>query len=73
MTRYDMVYERYGVYLEPHFCREWSVDSAGEMVGCYGTDPDHGYTWEDGKQELIDWHQKQIDWLKEVKEEDYYA
>ncbi len=48
---YDVIYDSErccGPYLEPHFCREWEN---GE--GCYGTNPNHGFSFEDAKREII--------------------
>jgi len=52
MKRFDVIYERYGCRLDYHFCREWDEDG-----GCYGTNPQHGMSFEDAAKEVADWHQ----------------
>lgn len=41
--RFDVVYAQHGVELEDHFCREY---------GCFGTNPDHGFTFDEAKNEV---------------------
>lgn len=63
--RYDICHYGKHVAIEPHFCREWD-----ENGGCYGTNPDHGYSWEEAKEQLISWHEAQIDLIKNMVEEE---
>ena len=45
-----------GPFIEPHFCRVWEqVD--GRLVGCYGTNPNHGHTFEEAKAEIVKYWQ----------------
>lgn len=47
--RYDVIYTGFkGPYIDFHFCREWDGDK-----DCYGTNPDHGFTWEEARDEVI--------------------
>ena len=56
--RYDVIYSEHRCYAEPHFCREWDEDG-----GCYGTNPNHGLTWEDAVRGVSRWyHQIAIEW-----------
>lgn len=54
--RFDIRYDRHGPSVDYHFCREWDGDE-----GCYGTNPYHGFTWNEAVMEMIQWHQSQID------------
>ncbi len=45
--RYDVLMTQHGLAVEEHFCREY---------GCYGTDPDHGVSWDDAKDEMVGYH-----------------
>jgi len=65
-NRFDVCYRPEGPSIDYHFCREWDSDG-----GCYGTNPDHGFTWEQAKQEIISWHQQQIDHWKALSESDW--
>lgn len=44
---YDISYRDTGMDIEPHFCRCWDEDE-----GCYGTNPEHGYTWAEAVQQI---------------------
>lgn len=67
-ARYDVIYgpSESDCRIEPHFCREWEGD-----LGCYGSNPDHGFTWEDARQHVVDfytamatlWQTRTEDWL----------
>lgn len=62
MNRYDVVYsskDSYPVvpYIEYHFCR------------CYPCDDSHGYTFEEGKQIILDWLENHREYLKNYMEE----
>lgn len=58
--RFDVCYPSEHASIEPHFCREWDEDG-----GCYGTNPEHGYSFEEACDEMARWHQQQVDlWRK---------
>lgn len=57
--RFDVVYEGGGVLIGYHFCREWD----GGVLGCY-TNPDHGYSWQDAKKQVIQHLESQIEHWK---------
>lgn len=52
--RYDISYRNGGPTIEPHFCREW--DDTG---GCYGTNPHHGYSLDEAREQIAQWHEQQ--------------
>ena len=54
--RYDIIYDQNGVHLEYHFCRSWDEDG-----GCYGTNPNHGYSLEDAADEIARHYQSLAD------------
>jgi hypothetical protein len=54
--RYDVVYYADYVTVEPHFCRDWD-----ETGGCYGTNPDHGYSIEEACEMVSDWYKQEAD------------
>ena len=65
--KFDIFYgNNYEVYAEPHFCREWE-----DKGGCYGTNPEHGFTWEEVCQECIDHYEMMVTIWKERKEKTY--
>lgn len=45
--RYDVIFVQHHTYVEPHFCREWD-----ESGGCHGSNPNHGFTWEEAREEV---------------------
>ncbi len=53
-TRFDVVYNKDGCTIEPHFCREWDGDG-----GCYGTNPDHGYSFKEACNQVAEYHERQ--------------
>ncbi|MEM7663813.1 MAG: hypothetical protein AAF292_16340 [Pseudomonadota bacterium] len=53
--RFDIVWDEDGPRIEPHFCREWD----DEHGGCYGTNPNHGYTREEAEREIALWKKEQ--------------
>lgn len=55
--RFDLYWGKHGPSLEYHFCRGWTVDAQGELSGCYGTNPDHGCTFEEGREQIAQWHE----------------
>lgn len=64
--RYDVVYSKNTVEIVEHFCREWD-----ETGGCYGTNPNHGLSFEKAKQYVIDFYKKQIEYWQIMNESDY--
>lgn len=69
--RYDVIYSQFGVYIQPHFCREFSVDENGKLNGCFGMNPEHGYTFEAAKQQVIDSLLLEIEFWEKVTEKEY--
>lgn len=50
--RFDIVHHDHGgLSIDYHFCREWDGD-----VGCYGTNPDHGYSFKEVAADMRRWH-----------------
>lgn len=45
--RFDVIYKGNDVSIDYHFCRGWDGDR-----GCYGTNPDHGLTFDDARREV---------------------
>ena len=67
--RYDLIYGASQVpHIEHHFCRE--VDD-GFGNGCFGTNLDHGYTWDEVIQALVDWHAWAIERIAQAREEEF--
>lgn len=62
MNRYDLQFgpELNQVQIVPHFCR---------CLGCYGTDPDHGMTFEAARDLLIGYYQDLIATIEANEEE----
>lgn len=58
--RYDILYSGSGITIEPHFCREWECER-----GCYGTNPNHGYTWEDACDQIAEDFERQAAWWRQ--------
>lgn len=59
-SRFDISYREHGPTVDYHFCREWDDDG-----GCYGTREDHGFSFEEAKQAMIEWHRSEADrWAK---------
>ena len=70
--RYDVVYgvadndtNRPTCHVELHFCRDW--DDSG---GCHGTNPRHGFTWEEARKEVATFHEEAARSWRERKEGD---
>lgn len=58
-NRYDIVYDGGKCSITFHFCREW--DEYGE--GCYGTNPTHGFTFEEAKKQVVEFYMRRVnDW-----------
>lgn len=49
--RFDVSWHEHGPSLDYHFCREWDDD-----VGCYGTNPNHGMSFDAAKKTICEWH-----------------
>ncbi len=47
------------------------IDENGEEHGCYGTNPHHGYTWEEAKAIIADWHDTEAKRWREMKHTDW--
>ena len=60
--RFDVCSDGNNYWIEHHFCRNWSMDEAGNEIGCYGTNPDHGYTFEEAVREIIERYRQQIEY-----------
>lgn len=63
--RFDVVYLDDKCTIEPHFCREWD-----ENGGCYGTNPDHGYSFEEACDQVASFHEREA---KLWRERDHYT
>ena len=50
MARYDIIYTGNSIEIEPHFCRIWD-----ENGGCYGTNEEHGMSWDEAKRHVIEY------------------
>lgn len=62
--KWDVIYRENDVNIEPHFCRD---------DGCYGTNLTHGFTFDEAKQHLIDFHETVIEELLTKTERDYLS
>ena len=56
MTTYDVFYRDNGVHIAPHFCRE---------MGCFGSNPDHGYTLEQAAEQCAEYYEQQAKAFRE--------
>ena len=52
--RYDVAYHENHTTIQEHFCREWD-----ESGGCYGTNPNHGYSYDEACDEVAAWYEEQ--------------
>ena len=52
--------------IDHHFCREWEGHE-----GCYGANPDHGFSWEEAKKEYINYLQSEIEYWRKLTEKEY--
>jgi hypothetical protein len=64
---YDISYRDTGMDIEPHFCRSW--DDTG---GCYGTNPAHGYTFEEARAEIARQLRQNADWWEARTEAEHF-
>jgi len=62
--RYDVVCGNHVCFIEYHFCRD---------MDCFGNNPNHGFTWEEAKQKAIEFYQSQVDYFKNVTEDEYFG
>jgi hypothetical protein len=70
MTTYDVSYGPDGIGIDCHFCREWTLNTAtGEWDGCYGTDPNHGYSFDEARALIVLWHRGEVDKWEKMTEE----
>lgn len=54
--KYDVIYGPDTVSIEPHFCREW---------GCFGSNPEHGYTLEEAADKCAEYHEKEAEMFRD--------
>lgn len=52
--RFDVCYGGDNCTIAPHFCREWDGNK-----GCFGTNAEHGLSFDDACDEVAEWHEKQ--------------
>lgn len=57
--RFDVVYHSNHTTIDAHFCRSWEPNETGEIVGCYGTNPSHGYSLEEACEQVAEWYAQQ--------------
>lgn len=69
MNRFDLRYGREGgLDIDLHFCRDWDADG-----GCYGTNPHHGLTFEEARDEIVAWHERKAGEWREMTLEKWKA
>lgn len=68
MTKFDVILtEPENSYIQFHYCRSWDIDPNTEdweypqMKGCYGTNPDHGLSFEQARDEIVEYLQTQYE------------
>lgn len=62
-NRYDVIYTSSSeVTIEPHFCREYD---------CFGTNPDHGFTFEEAKKVVSDHYLQLHKYWNNLEEEEF--
>ena len=52
--RFDVCYHKDHATIEPHFCRQWDEDG-----GCYGTNPEHGLSFEEACDQVAEYHERE--------------
>jgi hypothetical protein len=69
--RYDVSYGANDVRIESHFCREFDADDNG----CFGTNtnPNHGFSFDEAKKMVADWHRQQAEYFDKVSKEAYFT
>ena len=65
-NRYDVNFYKDHCTVTPHFCRDWD-----ENGGCYGSNENHGYSWEDARANVIAFYEGQVSRWWGLKEEDF--
>jgi hypothetical protein len=64
--RFDVIYEGDQVHIQPHFCREWDGD-----VGCYGTNANHGYTFDEVKESIAQHYEDTAKYWRDLTPEEW--
>ena len=59
--RFDVIYDSHGAHLDRHFCREWT-----DGEGCYGTNPDHGFTFDEAKEHVAKWYEDMAEYWRKL-------
>jgi len=67
-ARYDVTYRDGEPMLDYHFCREWDGDK-----GCYGTNPDHGFTFEEAREVAAAHYRQEVERWSKMTEEEWEA
>jgi hypothetical protein len=67
-ARIDILWKEHGPSLDYHFCRSWDGD-----VGCYGTNPEHGFTFAEAKKQMADHYRKQAEYWDNLTFEEWVA
>lgn len=58
--KYDVVFRGREIpQIEPHFCREYD---------CFGTNEDHGFSWQEAKEEVARWLEVEREYILEMEE-----
>ncbi len=65
--RFDVSFGIRGASIDFHYCREWENDD----LGCYGFNPNHGFTFDEAKQEMINWYENQVEYWKTLTYKDW--
>ena len=56
--------------IQYHHCRGWDINpTTGKFQGCYGTNPNHGSTFEDACDELLQFLKRQYEFEREYDED----
>jgi len=69
--KFDVSFPADMPFVDYHHCREWEEDAEGNMQGCYGTNPNHGFTFEEAKEKIIEFYQKQLEYWQDLTEEEW--
>ena len=54
--------------IDHHYCRDWEGED-----GCYGTNPEHGSSWEEAKEEYIHYLKSEIEYWRKLTEKEYLS
>ena len=68
VLKYDVIYDKNGIHLDYHFCREFDEN----MDGCFGTNEDHGFSFEEAKEEVAIWHEQRAKDIRSITAGDYH-